>query len=82
MLIPCLTRLRTLSKLAGNYSEDELNQLDQCEEISEQEEILSDLLVRHEQFDLIIYLKNSIFDEISIYRILQFTIEKLSDKIR
>ncbi|CAF1318837.1 unnamed protein product, partial [Adineta ricciae] len=82
MLIQCLTRLRTLSKLAGNYSEDELNQLDQCEEISEQEEILSDLLIQHEQFDLIIYLKNSIFEEISIYRILQLTIEKLSDKIR
>ncbi|UJR07568.1 hypothetical protein I4U23_011855 [Adineta vaga] len=82
MLTQYLVRLKTLLKLAGTYSEDELNQLDQCEDITEQEEVLSDLLIQHEQLDLIIYLTHSIFNEISIYRILQLSIEKLSERIR
>jgi hypothetical protein len=77
-----LIRLKILSKFSSDYSQDELNQLDQCENIQQQEEILSKILSKHGQFYLIIYLKNSIFDEISINRILQLTIEKISQKIK
>jgi hypothetical protein len=77
-----LLRLQILSKFSIDYSQDELNQLDQCEDIEQQEEILSDILSKHGQFNLIIYLKNSIFNEISINRILQLTIEKISQNIK
>ncbi len=72
------SRLEILSKLSSDYSDDELNQLDQCDEPEEQENILSDILSKHGQFYLIIYLKNRLFNEISIHRILQLTIEKIS----
>jgi hypothetical protein len=75
-------RLKILSKLSSDYSQDEINQIDQCQNIQEQEQISSDILTKHGQFSLIIYLKNSIFDEISVYRILRLTIEKLSQKIK
>jgi hypothetical protein len=77
-----LSRLEILSKLSSDYSQDELNQLDQCEDIEEQEELLSDILSKHGQFYLIIYLKNRIFNEISIHRTLQLTIEKISQNIK
>jgi len=77
-----LSRLKIFSKLLSDYSEDELNQFDRCEDIQEQEQVLSDILSKHGQFDLIIYLKNNGFNEISIHRILQLTIEKISQKIK
>lgn len=76
-----LLRLETLSKLSTNYSQEELNQLDSSETIEQQENILSDILSQHGQFDLIIYLKTHIFHELSIHRILQLTIEKISQNI-
>ncbi|CAF0986740.1 unnamed protein product [Rotaria sordida] len=77
-----LLRLEILYKLLPDYSQDELNQIDQCENIQQQEEILSNLLSKHGQFYLIIYLKNNIFYDISIYHILQLTIEKISQEIK
>ncbi len=75
-------RLKILSKLSSDYSQDELNLLDQCEDTEQQEEILSNILSKHGEFDLIIYLKNSIFNDISIHRILRLTIEKISQNIK
>ncbi|CAF4702951.1 unnamed protein product, partial [Rotaria sp. Silwood2] len=60
----------------------EINQLDQCEYVQQQEQILSDLLCKHGQFHLIIYLKTSIFPDISIYQILRLTIEQISEDIK
>jgi hypothetical protein len=77
-----LSRLKIFSKLLSDYSEDELNQFDRCEDIQEQEQVLADILSKHGQFDLIIYLKNNDFNEISIHRILQLAIEKISQKIK
>lgn len=77
-----LSRLEILSKFSSDYSEEELNQLDQCETTEEQEETLSDILSKHGQFYLIIYLKTNIFYQISIHRILQLTIEKISQNIK
>ncbi|CAF3821252.1 unnamed protein product [Rotaria sp. Silwood1] len=74
--------LKVLYKLLPEYTQDEINQLDQCENVQQQEQILSDLLCKHGQFNLIIYLKTSIFSDISIYQILQLTIEKISEDIK
>ncbi|CAF5153408.1 unnamed protein product, partial [Rotaria sp. Silwood1] len=78
----CLLCLKVLYKLLPDYTQDEINQLDQCENVQQQEQILSDLLCKHGQFNLIIYLKTSIFSDISIYQILQLTIEKISEDIK
>ncbi|CAF4932665.1 unnamed protein product, partial [Rotaria sp. Silwood1] len=78
----CLLCLKVLYKLLPDYTQDEINQLDQCENVQQQEQILSDLLYKHGQFNLIIYLKTSIFSDISIYQILQLTIEKISEDIK
>jgi hypothetical protein len=67
-----LTRLEILSKLSPDYSDEELNQLEQCGDPEEQENILSDILSKHGQFYLIIYLKNRIFNE---YVIREYIIE-------
>ncbi|CAF3911880.1 unnamed protein product [Rotaria sordida] len=77
-----LLRLEVLYKLLPDYLEDELIQLDQCKDIQQQEEILSDLSCKYGQFYLIIYLKTSIFPEISKYHILQLTIEKIRQDIK
>ncbi|CAF1046439.1 unnamed protein product [Adineta steineri] len=77
-----LLRLQILFKLLSDYSENELNQLDQCDHIEELEEILSNILSKHGQFNLIIYLKNNLFNDISIPRVLQLTIEKISHMIK
>ncbi|CAF4579164.1 unnamed protein product [Rotaria sp. Silwood2] len=78
----CLLRLEVLYKLLPDYTQDEINQLDQCEYVQQQEQILSDLLCKHGQFHLIIYLKTSIFPDISIYQILRLTIEQISEDIK
>ncbi|CAF3344776.1 unnamed protein product [Rotaria socialis] len=78
-----LLNLEVLSKLSSNYSQAELIQLDQSENIEEQlQDILSNLLFKYGQFYLIIYLINNIYPHVSIYKILQSAIEKFNQQIK
>lgn len=72
-----LQRLQVFEELLSEYSEEDLNRLDQTDDL---EEILSDILIKHQQFHLVIFLKTRIFPQISIDRVLQLTIEKFNEQ--
>ena len=74
-----LQRLEVFKELLSEYSEEDLNRLDQTDDL---EETLSEILIKHRQFHLVIFLKNRIFPQISIDRVLQLTIEKFSEQSR
>ena len=77
-----LSCLKIFIQLSTDYSQDELNQLEQCKDIQEQEQTLSNLLCTHGKFDLIIYLRRNLFHEISMSQILQRTIEEIDRNIK
>lgn len=74
-----LQRLQVFEQLLSEYSEEDLNRLDQTDDL---EDTLSDILIKHRQFHLVIFLKTRIFAQISIDRVLQLTIEKFSEQSR
>ena len=77
-----LLRLRVLSQLSSDYSDDQLNHLDQCEHTKQQEELLATLLLERGQVQSLVLVKNQLFESISLRRILTMAITELSHRAK
>ena len=77
-----LVRLAVLSQLSSNYSDEQLNLLDQCQHTEQQEELLATLLLEHGHVRSILLVKNQLFESISLRRILTMAITELSNKLK